>query len=135
MGLKASLYERLKDDAAVAVLCGSRVYPAVVPQGAAMPAVSFLLVSRQEQDELEGGIGVWEATVQVSCWGDTYDEADQLADAVRDCLQDFSGSMGIEEVTVIDDCRQIGETDLVIPPAGDDGRYHVPLDFEITYQE
>ena len=133
--IEASLYEHLKDTAAVAAIVAARVYPAVAPQAAAMPAISYLLTNRQEEEDLDGGIGLWKATVQVSCWAATYQAAKELAEAVGEALDDHEGPMGAAEVTTVDDCRRIGELDLVIPPAGDDGRYHVPLDFEITYLE
>jgi hypothetical protein len=133
--IESSLYEHLSGDSEVAALVSSRVYPAAIPQGAAMPAVAYRLISSLDLDGLDGSIGVRKAAVQVDCYAATYMEVKTLAAAALEALQDFDGTMGTVEQTIVHDCLRIGELDVYFPPDGHAGRHYIPLEFEITYQE
>lgn len=73
-------------------------------------------------------------TFEIDCWADSYSGADTLAEAVRQELQGFSGTMGSDTVTsvTLDD-----EEDAYEPPddGSDEGIFRITLRYRIQYRE
>ncbi|KKM71084.1 hypothetical protein LCGC14_1434230 [marine sediment metagenome] len=88
------LYKHLVDDAAVAALVGSRVYPAKLPQNVVLPSLSYLQLGSERSAHTGGSSGLVSATIQISCWASTYLESKSLAEAVRLSLETFVGELG-----------------------------------------
>lgn len=78
----------LINDAAVAALIGSRVYPIALPQGSTLPAAVFHMIDATEDD-----FGVLsDPRIQISCFAATYDGAKALRQAVKNCLKRYRGT-------------------------------------------
>lgn len=84
----------LREEAEVTVLVSDRVYAQVAPQlkgqPSAVPAAPFVvvrLVSRSEEQTLEGPSGVADARVVVISHAPTYADADQVAEAVMSMVR------------------------------------------------
>lgn len=79
-------------------LVGDRIYAHVLPDGVAMPAISFSRVSTVAQNHLTGHGGLDLVRVQVDSWAATYDEAKSVAAEVRQRMQNagFKGLMANE---------------------------------------
>ncbi|MGE4297037.1 MAG: DUF3168 domain-containing protein [Desulfovibrionaceae bacterium] len=73
----------LLHDATVAALAGTRVHPAPLPRGCALPAISYARISGGQVYSLAGYSGLENPRIQVDCWAETYDAAKALATAVR----------------------------------------------------
>ena len=95
MSIEAALYTILSSDATVTALVGSRsprIYPLGIPAGKGVPAVVYQQINGMRPTTCDGTLGLCEALFQVTCWDDEIDGARSLADAVRDALDDYSGT-------------------------------------------
>lgn len=90
--LEPRIVSALTGYTAVAALVGTRVYPLVLPQKAALPAVSYLRVDGVQDSNLSGNSGLEAVRVQVDCWGRTYAQAKGLADDVADAMASGFGN-------------------------------------------
>lgn len=78
----------LADDADVVALVGQRMYPVKAREAAADPHLVMTTVSDVTQNSLDGDTsGFHGARVQVDCYSRRYDQAKQLAKAVRNVLR------------------------------------------------
>lgn len=90
-------------------LAGGRVYPQSLPQDGARAKYPALIVTRISGAPLyadDGEVGLSEPRIQVDCYGNTYTEAKDLADAVRPLLSAFDGNVNgtvIQFVTLEDE--------------------------------
>jgi hypothetical protein len=76
----------LDNDAALTALVAERVYPLVVPQDATRPAVAFQRISGPRTYSHSGPALAF-ARFQVTCEGNSYMEANQVAQAVRVAME------------------------------------------------
>lgn len=71
--------------AAVAAFVNDRIYPEIVPQGVAMPAITYSMLDGQPQNSLDGFTsGLSRYPVQIDCWANTKTAVNALALVVRD---------------------------------------------------
>ena len=84
------VYTTLTGDAGVAALVGTRVYPAIIPQDAALPALAYQRISSQAIQWQDGSAAPIRPRIQVTAVADDYSEAKGLAAAVRSALNGVS---------------------------------------------
>lgn len=72
MAIEAALFELLTEDAGVAGLVGSRVYPVVLPQNPTLPAVVYQELRTAALSATGGDTGRRESRMQVSYWAESY---------------------------------------------------------------
>lgn len=131
--LRAALYARLLDSAALAAVVGDRVFHARIPQRKDFPAVVFTTPSRSYGHNLGGGDGTSTANVQVDCWAATAVAAEEAAEAVRLAFQGFRGRVGSVEFTacLVDDVGEIVTQD---SPGKDAWTYRHLLMIDATHR-
>ena len=130
----SAIYIILTNDSDVSALIGARVYPMYVPQGAAMPAVTYQRIVAPRVHTLTNNDGMVPSTYQINCWADTMEGARELSEAVRPALNNYSGTVNgvvIQAVQISD------EDDMPENIAGTDvlERFGKRLDFNIFYNE
>ena len=129
----------LKTVSAVTTLGGSgaaaRIYSHLAKQGVATPFVIYEVFDGTSAETLTAIAGMAENRVQIDCYGATESEAYSLAEAVRLCLQMYRGSFGDADATAI--TSPDGYRTGIDNPSkgGNQRRYWVSRDFEITYRE
>src|SRR5512139_2220419 len=101
--------ERLLGVTAVTDLIGARLYPSVIPQDVAMPAVAYQLIDSQHVSSRSGISHLARSLYQFTCEAETYAGADALADAVRGCWHDYRNATLLN--TRIDGALVINELD------------------------
>jgi len=118
----------------VSALVADRITPIVRPQGDGLPAVVYQQITGSRLYTASGPGDMARVMFQVTGWSDDYDQARELADAIREALNGYDGT--ISSVT-IQHCRILDEGDLPNLAAGDDAAtlYGKRLDFEIVYDE
>lgn len=79
-------YRTLTADAATARRVNTRIYPVVMPQKVALPAVSYQRVSADPVNTLSGYAGMMNAHIVINSWAQTYDEAKALALEIRTAM-------------------------------------------------
>lgn len=106
----------------------------MLPQSAQRPAITYQRVTGGHEHRLTGSSGTAIPTFELDCWADSYEAADQLAEAVRQVMQGFSGTMGSTTVhsVILDD-----EADQFTPPSdgSDNGIYSITLRYRIRHTE
>ncbi len=128
--IEALIQTILTGDATVAALVGTRISPNIIRQGTAMPAVTYQQISGQRDHTLDGASGFVEGRFQVNCWAKTYAETRELADAVRDALDDYSTGT-IQAIHLEDE----GDIPTLMGGVDKIRRYGKRLDFTVWFDE
>lgn len=77
----------LEENAAVSALVGSKIYPSLIPQKTLFPAIAYQVVSDIPVNSFDGYTsGLRSARVQVDSYSKSYDQAQDIADAVAAVL-------------------------------------------------
>ena len=90
-GVGGQLAYLLKNDAEVAALVGTRIYPNIVPQRATFPVVVYNQISSERTSVMGRDTGSVDSTWQLDAYAQTYAGARELAVEVRKALQRYSG--------------------------------------------
>lgn len=101
MTIEAGLYAHLVGHAGVAQIAGTRVYPLLIPQNAAMPALAYRRVSTVSDEAHGSDPGLEAARFQLDALARTYRDAIALRDAVRLALKGFKGLLGTVPVQAV----------------------------------
>ena len=110
-------------------LASGRIYPYKLPQGVALPACTYMKVSAPRDHTQQGPSGLVSARIQVSSWGNAYDDAKTLSDAVRQALD---GYMGTTDGVYIGGVQLVNETDLSEP---EPAIFQTAMDFKVLHGE
>jgi hypothetical protein len=82
--------------AAITDICSGRIYPVRLATDAPMPAIHYMFISGVSKPTLDSR-GSQKYRVEVSCWGDSYNDAVTLRAAVVSALdQTVSANLYIE---------------------------------------
>lgn len=93
MQVHEALRLRLIADATVAALIEARIYPAKAPQSAAKPTIFYKVLNTEDEETHSGVADIARTSIRFSASSQSYDEAKELSEAIRLCLQDFSGTV------------------------------------------
>jgi hypothetical protein len=107
------VYQRLVTTPTVARLIGFQVYPIAVPKSAVLPFCVYKRANISRESALAGPLYVPVVGLQVASWATYYDDARELADAVRIALD---GRIGTLSGVTISDIRLVSETDDFLDP-------------------
>jgi len=128
-----ALLNILKADPSFNNMCGERVYPFLVPQKVALPAVTYLVISDLPAQSMAGPDDLSEANVEIKVWAKSYKEAHQASRTIRGVLDNNSGSYGgitIQAITLTNNTDDT-ETD----PETSVKRYAIGSEFQIWYED
>jgi hypothetical protein len=119
----------LKSDDGVSAIAGDRIYYLVAPEKTPAPYIVISGVAKAADHTHDGPSGLREARIQVSAFADSYLDVSDLTQAVKDCLDGFTGQ---SEGVTIEKCLYINEVDMYEPNTG---LQFKPSDYEIYYKE
>jgi hypothetical protein len=131
---EAVLRTALVSTTAVTSLVSSRIYPVLAPASAALPFVTWRRSGIEREQTLGGPMGMPRVSVEYSIYGTTYEEARQVADAMRRVLDGYGGTSDNTEVKQAsledesDDFVQLAGADL--PPV-----YQVTQRYDVWWSE
>lgn len=111
MAVEKAIRSILIDDSTVKNLVADRVYPVVRREGSSLPALVYQQISGVRDHIFAGPSGFVEARFQINCWAETYEGADELADAVRVAVDGYNGT---KESVVIQCIHLIDEGDMPV---------------------
>jgi len=132
--IEKALYYILENDVTTFGLVSTRVYPNRVPQSAAAPMIAYFQITGDRDHVLGSATGYVTARFQLNLWDDDYTGARTLANAVRNALDDYAGTVGTVVIhrILIDSERDMSEfpsdTQLLF-------RYGKVLDFTVWFNE
>jgi hypothetical protein len=95
---EAVLRAALVGTTAVTSLVSSRIYPVLAPASASLPFVTWRRSGIQREQTLGRPMGMPRVSVEYSIYGTTYEEARQVADAMRLVLDGYGGTSNNTEV-------------------------------------
>lgn len=101
--MQAALFQRLKDNAQVGALVGTKIYPMIVPQGKALPYIRIQYPSNLAEQDLKGDTGDRLARVQIDAFGSSFSQAWSVAEAARKALLQPGVAAGVRLVTAAAD--------------------------------
>ena len=123
-----AIYEILSDDAPVGALIGNRIYPNVAMQGSEFPFAVYQVTGDSPTDIKDGVSPLDENAISVMCFSQTYEEASDIADAVRPALDRVDGTYeGVE----LQGIQYLSYNDDFDVKDDDDGVYVKSLNFRI----
>lgn len=131
---EAVLRSALVASANVSALVGSRIYPILAPQTAALPFIVWRRSGISREHTLAGPMGVSTVSVEMQLLATTYEQARELADRCRLVLDGYGATLNNTEVKHVsleqesDDFVQLAGGDL--PPV-----YQVTQTYNILWQE
>ena len=111
-----------------------RIRPDVLKQNETMPAITVRQFDSSHEHGLAGAAGLYESRVRVECYADTRLESNAIAEAVRNQLQGFTGTM---EADYVNDCLlDATASDVDTPRDGSDRwRFRTRLTWRLFVQE
>jgi len=92
--IEEAVYSALTGNATLTGLISTRIYPLVLPQEVALPAVTFFRVSNLHNHGMGGDIDLMETRLQVSILADSVLRMRTVTDAVRGVLSRWKGTYG-----------------------------------------
>jgi len=131
--IEKAIYSILTNDTDVKALVVKRVYPLIVAQGVAMPAITYQQIGGPRYHTTSGPIGMANTLYQINCWAESYDDMKDLSEKTRKALDGYSGTSAS---VVIDVIQMQDESDM--PGLSADTnikRYGKRLDFRIWFKE
>ena len=105
MTIAALVKGALAENAGVSSIVSTRIYPLKLPQNPTYEAISYQRISNTGQD---GTSTLRQSRWQINCWASTYGEAQALATAVKDALEEY---VAISETPGINMARVVNELD------------------------
>ncbi len=129
--IEAAISYLLLNTAGISSLVSSRSYPIAIPQGTALPAISFSRISTERGLHHGGPTNVSKALFQFSAWALTALEAKNIAAEIRKAFHGYSGTPASQKIFI---SLVVDERDLFDFDTGD-GVYHCSLDVLFTFPE
>lgn len=131
---EAVLRSALVANATVSGLIGTRVYPVLAPATASLPLVTWRRSGIQREQTLVAPMGVPRVTVEYSIYGATYEQAREVADAMRAVLDGYGGTA---DNTTVRQTSLEDESDDFVTLAGADMPpvYQVTQRYDVWWQE
>lgn len=131
---EAVLRSALVGSTAVTALVSTRIYPLLAPASASLPFVTWRRSGITREQTLSAPMGVPRVSVEYSIYGTTYEQARDVADAMRVVLDGYGGTVDNTQVRQTslenesDDFVELAGADL--PPV-----YQITQSYDIWWQE
>lgn len=131
---EAALRSALVGSTAVTALVSTRIYPLLAPASASLPFVTWRRSGITREQTLSAPMGVPRVSVEYSIYGTTYEQARDVADAMRVVLDGYGGTVDNTQVRQTslenesDDFVELAGADL--PPV-----YQITQSYDIWWQE
>lgn len=131
---EAVLRSALVANGTVSGLVGSRVYPVLAPATASLPMVTWRRSGINREQTLGAPMGVPRVTIEYSIYGTTYEQAREVADAMRVVLDGYGGTA---DNTTVRQTSLENESDDFVTLAGADMPpvYQITQTYDIWWQE
>ena len=89
--IEQGIKELLTSSTEFSAIAANRLYPLLLPTDSALPAATYNVVSVTPLYELTERVNFTKLRLQIDAWGTTYSDAKDLAAAIVDTLDNFSG--------------------------------------------
>ena len=125
---------RIESSPVLARLVGFRVFPIIAPVSAQLPFILYQRSTIERNQTLSVPVGVPRVAMQIDTYAATYEEAREIADAIRANLDGWTGSAyGVDVKHIALDTERDGFVQLdgsELPPV-----YQINQTFDVSWQE
>lgn len=130
--IERTLVEHLRGVSALTALVGQKIYPGIIPQGTALPAITFMPIGGGPTHSMTGSSGYEMREYRFTVYTDKkeVDTMLQITDALQTAIDGYRGSMGTTYVTVIQRIMLKDIRDFFEP---DSEAHQRVLEFDIDY--
>lgn len=131
---EAVLRTALVGQTAVTTIVGTRIFPVLAPASAALPFVTWRRTGINREQTLGAPMGVPRVSVDYSIYATTYEQARDVADAMRVVLDGYGGTADNTEVK---QTSLENESDDFVTLAGADMPpvYQITQTYDVWWQE
>jgi len=91
--IEEAIYNRMTTFAELSALISLRLYPVLIPQDVADPAVAYQVISGVPERSHSGFSNLTMTRFQFTCQAASYQSMKSVAKAVRHCWESFKGSV------------------------------------------
>ena len=129
MDIGKAIYYILRNTTGVSNYVSARIFPQKVPYSETMPAITYFIIDTNPNNT-KNGVSTYDyIRCQITSFGTTYAQAQDLATEIRNALDYKSGTFeGVE----IDKCFFEDANDVFDDKFGDDGIHYVAMDFRFN---
>lgn len=92
MNIGNVIYNILSNNAALAALVGTKIYPSETPQAIAMPVVLYSIENIEPLTSKDGVSKLDVYSIDISCFSNKYDEMIDIYQAIRTALDRYKGT-------------------------------------------
>jgi hypothetical protein len=96
--IEEAVVAKMVADEDIGDLVDTRIYPLLIPQTAALPAIAYQKVSSAKFLAQDGNSHLARSRIQLTLVAETYEDVKELADAVRACWQGYAGTVNYFEI-------------------------------------
>ena len=131
--VEASIYAYLNSKTSITDITTNIVIGHIAEDATEYPILTFQPISTVHDHTRAGAAGVATTRMQFDCWSDSKLESIQLAEALRQVMHGYIGTMGTQHIAF---CKLENEITLdEKPTAGENWLYRRSVDYMITYSE
>lgn len=135
MSIETAFYSYLSNRAAITALVGTRIYPLLAPDTPTYPHITYTVFGEGHDHDMDGATGLTDLTMQVDVWAKTITSRRNVAEALRNALDGFTGNMGTENLNIrnctLEDRSHFFDKD----DEGGGTFYRTSMDFSIWHVE
>jgi len=134
MTLKDEITRYLKGNAGIADAVAGRIFPGLAPQSASRPYLLWSRIADAPGHHLTAASDMSSALIQVDAMADSSIEAETAAEAVREAVDGYHGTMNDE--LHIDSMWLDAEADFIESKGdgSDDNTYQISLSITVNYR-
>tara|TARA_R110002020_G_scaffold366922_1_gene578914 strand:- start:133 stop:558 length:426 start_codon:yes stop_codon:yes gene_type:complete len=134
MTLKDEITRYLKGNSGIADVVAGRVFPGLAPQSASRPYLLWARVADVPGHHISAASDMSSALIQVDVMADSSIAAETAAEAVREAVDGYSGTLNDE--FHIDSMWLGSEADFIEPKGdgSDDSTYQISLSITVNYR-
>ena len=134
--IKTALYDLLAADGTVAGIVSTRIYHQAASTNADLPYIVIQRIGSIHDHHMTAATGLTRPSIQIDCWSTSSTLAQALAEAVREALDVYRGTMGTDSLFVNVASLQGENDDYEIPRSDEEvTSYRVTQDWLIWHAE
>ncbi len=124
-----AIFTILSNVVGISNLVGTRIFPQKVPYGQQMPSITYFVIDTTPNNTKNGASTYDYVRCQITAFGKTYAEAQDLATEIRAALDYKTGT---EASVIISKCFFEDANDVFDDSFGEDGIHYVAMDFRFN---
>jgi hypothetical protein len=129
--IEPGLVSLLNADATLTSMIAGRIYPSILPESPAYPALSYRVISSVPLYDLAGDVISVTTRIEFTTWGTAYADAKTVHQAIRNVIDRFRGTLpgGVNVAFTWRDGASVDDFD------HDRRAYNSSVDYKLTHSE